>query len=93
MDVEKALLDQNLVLGRIEATCIAVQNLQAIANGRTGKLEDRVTALESANNKRLEDLEAAKNVMDGRIQGIQWFWAILIVLVGVMEPVLLHYWK
>ncbi len=93
MDIEKALLDQNLVLGRIEAGLGSVQSLQMAANGRTGKLEDRVTSLETGANKRLVDLETAKKVADGQLAVVKWVGSVLIVLVGIVEPVILHYWK
>lgn len=93
MDIEKALLDQNLVLGRIEGTVNAVKELQTAANGRTGKLEDRVRDLEKANDDRIRALETSKSEMDGRIQAVQWIWAIVIALVGISVTIILHYWK
>lgn len=93
MDIEKALLDQNLVLGRIEEMCKSTQNLQLLANGRTSKLEERVNSLEEANNRKIGDLETAKNIMDGRLQGMKWIWGIAIAIVAIAEPLVLHYWK
>lgn len=93
MDLEKAIAEQNFTLGRIEAKVDGVASLQALANGRTTKLEDRVSELEELNDKRLRDLESAKDIVDGRLQAMRWMWAILIVIVGIIEFIIGHFWK
>lgn len=91
--IVKALLDHNIVLGRIEEMCKSTQNLQLIANGRTGKLEERVTSIEKENDNRLVDLETAKKVADGQLRIVKWIGSIAIFVIGVVEPWLLKFWK
>lgn len=99
MDVEKALLDQNLVLGRIEGGIEEVKNLQKVANGRTEKSENNIKALEllfstkiEAVNAKFETVDAERNKMIGRVQALKWIWGGLIFLVGIAEFVLLKLW-
>ena len=82
LDTEKILLEQTAALARIETKVDMVASLQSLTNGKVGKLEVKIEMLENARSKQ-----------DGQISSLKWTGTIIIIVIGIAEFIISHYWK